>query len=169
MNEVLTRRFNEYVLNKDKNDAEGFGKLPDLILLDGGEGQVNAVMPVLREFGLEIPVFGMVKDDKHHTRAIAFDGGEIEINSKRQVFTLISDIQNEVHRFSIDYHHKKHTKSTISLSLTKINGIGEAKARALLKHFKTVSAIKKATVEELCEVKGINKELAENVVKFYNR
>ncbi len=169
MNEVLTRRFNEYVLNKDKNDAEGFGKLPDLILLDGGEGQVNAVMPVLREFGLEIPVFGMVKDDKHHTRAIAFDGGEIEINSKRQVFTLISDIQNEVHRFSIDYHHKKHTKSTISLSLSKINGIGEAKARALLKHFKTVSAIKKATVEELCEVKGINKELAENVVKFYNR
>ncbi len=166
MNEVLTRRFNEYFLHKDQE--EGFGKLPDLILLDGGQGQVNAVLPVLKEFGLDISVFGMVKDGKHRTRAIAYDGGEIEINSKRQVFTLISDIQNEVHRFSIEYHHKKHQKNGMSLSLTKINGIGQAKAKALLKHFKTISAIKNATAEELMQVKGINKELAENIRKFYN-
>ena len=124
MNEVLTRRFSEY--EKSKDSTEGFGKLPDLILLDGGVGQAaDAVEPVLREFGLKIPLFGMVKDNRHRTRAISGDGGEIAINSKRQVFTLVSEIQNEVHRFSVAYHHQKHAKRGLSLSLTEIEGVGE--------------------------------------------
>ncbi len=165
MNEVLTRRFNHYY-----NDEEGstFKILPDLILLDGGEPQVNAVLPVIRGMGLEVPVFGMVKDNKHRTRAIALNGGEIEINSHRQVFTLVSNIQEEVHRFAITYHHKKHTKSTLKTSLTNINGIGDAKAKALLKHFKTISAIKEASEEELSQVNGISTANANDIFNFYH-
>lgn len=166
MQEVLTRRFNHYY-----NDEEGstFKILPDLILLDGGEPQVNAVLPVVKSMGLNVPVFGMVKDNKHRTRAIALNGGEIEINSHRQVFTLVSSIQEEVHRFAITYHHKKHKKSTLSTSLTKIDGIGDTKAKALLKHFKTVTAIKNASVEELASVTGISKTNAENIFEFYHQ
>ena len=138
MNEVLTRRFKHYY---EDDDDSTFKILPDLILLDGGQPQVNAVLPVIRQMKLDVPVFGMVKDNKHRTRAIAYDGGEIEINSHRAAFTLVSSIQEEVHRFAITYHHKKHQKSSFSTSLTNINGIGDKKAKALLKHFKTISAI----------------------------
>lgn len=165
MAEVLTRRFNEYV--KKEDGEEGFGRLPDLILLDGGIGQVNAALDVIKSFEFDIPIFGMVKDDKHRTRAIATNGGEIAINSKRAVFTLVSEIQNEVHRFSIDYHHKKHTKTNLSMSLTEIEGIGEKKAKALLKHFRTIKAIKEATKEQLLEVVGISESLADNIINYY--
>ncbi|MCC8074074.1 MAG: excinuclease ABC subunit UvrC [Clostridiales bacterium] len=166
MQEVLTRRFNHYY-----NDEEGstFKILPDLILLDGGEPQVNAVLPVINSMGLNVPVFGMVKDNKHRTRAIAVNGGEIEINSHRRVFTLVSNIQEEVHRFAITYHHNKHKKSTLSTSLTKISGIGDAKAKALLKHFKTITAIKNATVEELEQVSSISQKNAVNIYNFYHK
>ncbi len=165
MNEVLTRRFKHYY-----EDEEGstFKILPDLILLDGGEPQVNAVLPVIKQMNINVPVFGMVKDSKHRTRAIAFDGGEIAINSNRAVFTLVSSIQEEVHRFAITYHHKKHQKSSLSTSLTKIDGIGDKKAKILLKHFKTVTAIKNATAEELMQVKGISEKNAVDIVKFYS-
>jgi excinuclease ABC subunit C len=165
MNEVLTRRFSEY--EKSKDSTEGFGKLPDLILLDGGIGQVHAVEPVLREFGLKIPLFGMVKDNRHRTRAISGDGGEIAINSKRQVFTLISEIQNEVHRFSVAYHHQKHAKRGLSLSLTEIEGVGEKRASALLKYFKTMTAIKNAEVDELSKAPGITFAVAQNIYDYY--
>lgn len=165
MNEVLTRRFSEY--EKSKDSTEGFGKLPDLILLDGGVGQVHAVEPVLREFGLEIPLFGMVKDNRHRTRAISGDGGEIAINSKRQVFTLVSEIQNEVHRFSVAYHHQKHAKRGLSLSLTEIEGVGEKRASALLKYFKTMTAIKNAEVDELSKAPGITSAVAQNIYDYY--
>lgn len=165
MNEVLTRRFSEY--EKSKNSTEGFGKLPDLILLDGGVGQVHAVEPVLREFGLKIPLFGMVKDNRHRTRAISGDGGEIAINSKRQVFTLVSEIQNEVHRFSVAYHHQKHAKRGLSLSLTEIEGVGEKRASALLKYFKTITAIKNAEVDELSKAPGITSAVAQNIYDYY--
>lgn len=165
MNEVLTRRFSEY--EKSKDSTEGFGKLPDLILLDGGVGQVHAVEPVLREFGLKIPLFGMVKDNRHRTRAISGDGGEIAINSKRQVFTLVSEIQNEVHRFSVAYHHQKHAKRGLSLSLTEIEGVGEKRASALLKYFKTMTAIKNAEVDELSKVPGITSAVAQNIYDYY--
>lgn len=165
MNEVLTRRFSEY--EKSKDSTEGFGKLPDLILLDGGVGQVHAVEPVLREFRLKIPLFGMVKDNRHRTRAISGDGGEIAINSKRQVFTLISEIQNEVHRFSVAYHHQKHAKRGLSLSLTEIEGVGEKRASALLKYFKTMTAIKNAEVDELSKAPGITSAVAQNIYDYY--
>ncbi len=165
MNEVLTRRFSEY--EKSKDSTEGFGKLPDLILLDGGVGQVHAVEPVLREFGLKIPLFGMVKDNRHRTRAISGDGGEIAINSKRQVFTLVSEIQNEVHRFSVAFHHQKHAKRGLSLSLTEIEGVGEKRASALLKYFKTITAIKNAEVDELSKAPGITSAVAQNIYDYY--
>lgn len=165
MNEVLTRRFSEY--EKSKDSTEGFGKLPDLILLDGGVGQVHAVEHVLREFGLKIPLFGMVKDNRHRTRAISGDGGEIAINSKRQVFTLVSEIQNEVHRFSVAYHHQKHAKRGLSLSLTEIEGVGEKRASALLKYFKTMTAIKNAEVDELTKAPGITSAVAQNIYDYY--
>ncbi|MDD6673147.1 MAG: helix-hairpin-helix domain-containing protein, partial [Eubacteriales bacterium] len=164
MNEVLSRRFKHYY--EDDEDST-FKIKPDLILLDGGQPQVNAVLPIIRQMNLDIPVFGMVKDTKHRTRAIAYDGGEIEINSHRSAFTLVSTIQEEVHRFAITYHRTKHKKSSFSSSLLKIDGIGEAKAKALMKHFKTISAIKNASVDELCEVGGISKRDAENINKYY--
>lgn len=166
MNEVLTRRFNHYY-----NDEEGstFKILPDLILLDGGQPQVNAVLPVIQKMKLSVPVFGMVKDSKHRTRAIAYGGGEIEINSHRAAFTLVSNIQEEVHRFAISYHHKKHAKSTFSSGLMQIDGIGEKKAKALLKHFKTMSSIKEQTPERLAQCPSVSKKDAEKIYKFYHK
>lgn len=169
MEEVLTRRFNEYEKAKYSNPSEGFGKKPDLILLDGGMGQVNAVKPVLKAFNLDdIPLFGMVKDNKHRTRAIALSGGEIAINDRRKAFTLVSDIQEEVHRFSVEYHRKKQAKTMTAMLLTDIEGIGKEKSKALLSHFKTVAAIKKASVEQLMQVKGISEHNAENIYNFYH-
>ena len=165
MNEVLTRRFKHYY---EDDDDSTFKILPDLILLDGGQPQVNAVLPVIRQMKLDVPVFGMVKDNKHRTRAIAYDGGEIEINSHRAAFTLVSSIQEEVHRFAITYHHKKHQKSSFSTSLTNINGIGDKKAKALLKHFKTISAIKSSSVDDLLQVKGISEKNAQDIVSYYS-
>ncbi len=168
MREVLSRRFDEYFKLKDENAEEGFGKLPDLILLDGGKGQVSVVREVLAEKNLQVPLFGMVKDSKHKTRAITGDGGEIAINSTRSVFTLVSEIQEEVHRFSVGFHHKKHAKRGLELSLTKIDGIGEAKAKELLRVFKTIKNIKSASVLDLEQVKGINHQLAEKIYNFYS-
>ena len=164
MNEVLERRFKHYY---EDDDESTFKILPDLILLDGGQPQVNAVLPVIAKMNIDVPVFGMVKDNKHRTRAIAYDGGEIEINSHRSAFTLVSRIQEEVHRFAITYHHKKHQKSSFTSSLLKIDGIGEKKAKALMKQFKTISAIKEASVEELSAVSGISKVNAESVYQYY--
>ncbi len=167
MREVISRRLNRYA--EQQQTGEGFGRLPDLILLDGGQGQVNAVKPIIEAFGFNIPVFGMVKDSKHRTRAIASDGGEISITSGRGVFTLISSIQEEVHRFAISYHKQKHAKSTIHTNLTKIEGIGDKKAAALLLHFKTLAKIKNATPEELSAVKGITKKDAQNIYEHFKR
>ncbi len=165
MREVISRRMNRY--EEEKERGEGFGRLPDLILLDGGQGQVNAVKPVIEAFGYNIPVFGMVKDSKHRTRAIADGGEEIAINSSRKAFTLVSSIQEEVHRFAISYHKKKHSKSNIGLTLTKIDGIGEKKAAVLLKEMKTLTKIKNSTVEELSSIKGISKKDAHNIVSYF--
>lgn len=166
MREVLTRRFKRYF--EEKDSGEGFGKLPDLILLDGGQGQVNAVQPVLDSFNLKIPLFGMVKDDRHRTRAIAVNGGEISIQSKRACFTLVSSIQEEVHRFAIGYHKLKHKKRSFSSSLTEIEGIGETRAKALLRVFQTVRAISEADVSELARVKGMTLPAAEKVYAHFH-
>lgn len=160
MAEVLERRFRHYY-----EDEEGstFKILPDLILLDGGKGQISAVAPVLRKMEIDVPLFGMVKDSKHKTRAIATSGGEIEINSVRSAFTLVNEIQDEVHRFAIAYHHLKHRKSTVSTTLTGIDGIGKARAKELLKHFGSLKKIREADVEEIAKVKGFSLSLAEKV------
>ena len=167
MREVLTRRFEEYF--KDKDSGKGFGQLPDLILLDGGKGQVSAVKPVLENFGLDIPLFGMVKDGSHRTRAITGEGGEISINSKRQAFTLVSGIQDEVHRFAIGYHRQARNKKAFSSSLTEIDGIGTERAKALLSYFKTIKRISIAEIEELMQVKSMNRPAAEAVYNYYHK
>jgi excinuclease ABC subunit C len=166
MAEVIDRRLNEYEKNKDS--GEGFGVLPDLILLDGGKGQVNAVLPVLKAHGTDIPLFGMVKDSHHRTRAIATGGEEIALTSKRAAFTLVSSIQEEVHRYSVEYHRAKHKKSAVSTTLTRIEGVGEARAKALLRHFRTIKAISEASVEELLKVKGMNKTAAEKIYAAFH-
>lgn len=162
--QVIERRLEEYKNGTD----EGFKTLPDLILLDGGSGQVSAVAPVLEKYNLGIALFGMVKDSKHRTRAIAKDGGNIALKSNRSVYTLITAIQDEVHRFAIGYHRKKRTKKMLSSELTTIEGVGEKRVTVLLKAFKTVKAIKEATVEELSAVKGITKPVAQKIFDFYH-
>lgn len=166
MKNVISRRFSHY--EEEKQSNKGFGRIPDLILLDGGSGHLSAVEPLILELGFNIPVFGMVKDSKHRTRAITSTGGEIAINSNRAAFHLVTSIQDEVHRFSITYSRKKHSSTAFKSSLTDINGIGDKKAKALLKHFKTLSAIKKADTDELCKASGITRKLAEEIYKFYH-
>lgn len=161
MREVICRRFAEYEQLKDS--GKGFGRMPDLLLLDGGKGHVAVVKAVLAELGYSVPVFGMVKDDKHRTRAIAQDGSEIVIRSNRTAFTLVSEIQEEVHRFAIGYHRKAHSKKTLGSSLQKIPGIGKKRADSLMRHFRTMSAVMNATAEELCMVEGMNRPTAEKL------
>ena len=161
--EVLDRRFGEY----KNSDDEGFKTLPDLILLDGAKGQISAVLPVLQKHGVNVAVFGMVKDSKHRTRAIATTGADITIKSNRKVFTLITNIQDEVHRFAIGYHKKLQSKSLRETELLNIEGIGREKAKLLLKHFGSVAKIKKASIEEICKVKGIKQQTAQKIVEYY--
>lgn len=165
MRQVIRRRFTEYLNATDH--TSGFGRLPDLILLDGGRGHVSAVLPVLRELNISVPVFGMVKDGKHRTRAIT-GGEEIVIASSRSAFTLVSRIQDEVHRYSISFQRGKHKKASLILSLTQVEGIGKAKATALFQHFKTLKNMSEASVEQLCSVKGITITLAERLHRFLN-
>lgn len=164
MQEVLRRRFKHY-LDPDETD-EGFKRLPDLILLDGGKNQLAAVNEVLWEMDIEVPVFGMVKDNNHRTRAITADGGEISISETKSAFMLVTRIQDEVHRFAITYQRKKHRKSSFELGITSVKGIGEKKAMKLLSVFKTTEALKKATAEEIAAAAGISQSVAKDVYEF---
>ena len=166
MAEVLTRRFEEY--ESEKDSGEGFGRLPDLILLDGGKGQVAAVREVMLKMNLDVPLFGMVKDDKHRTRAVTGDGGEIAISSRRAVFTFLSKLQDEVHRFAIGYHHTRRKNATFKSSLTQIEGIGEVRARALLKHFRTIENISNADLSELEAAPGMTRDSALAVYRWFH-
>lgn len=161
MQEVLRRRIQRFL-----DGDESFSPLPDLILLDGGHGHISAVSEVFEELGVDIPLFGLVKDSKHRTRAIAKEGGEIEIKSNRALFALLTNIQDEVHRFSISFQRVKHKQQTYALELTEVRGIGEAKARALLKTFKTKAAMKAASVEELQKAAKISAEKARELYEF---
>lgn len=167
MAEVLSRRFDEYYKHKEQGATVGFAKLPDLILLDGGKGQVNAVLPILKEYKISVPLFGMVKDNKHRTSAISTGGGRIDFNSRKKAFTLVTNIQDEVHRYAIAYHRKKHTKSALTASLTDIKGIGEKKARNLIMKFKTLEAIGNALKPELMSVPGITEANADEIIKAF--
>lgn len=161
MQEVLRRRMQRYL-----DGDEDFSPLPDLILLDGGKGHISAVSEVFSELKIDVPLFGLVKDSKHRTRAIAKEGGEIEIKSNRPLFALLTAIQDEVHRFSITFQRVKHKQKTYSLELTEIKGIGEAKAKALLKTFKTKTAMKEASPEELQKAAKVNDEKARELYEF---
>ena len=166
MAEVISRRFEEYYKAEDK--TEGFGKLPDLILLDGGKGQVAAVKQVLERMNISVPLFGMVKDDKHRTRAVTGDGGEIAISSKRALFTFLSKMQDEVHRFAIGYHHARRSKNTFKSSLTNIDGVGEVRAKSLLKYFRTIDNISKADLTELENAPKMTKDSALAVYRYFH-
>lgn len=166
MAEVISRRFDEYY--KAEDNDEGFGKLPDLILLDGGKGQVAVVKEVLEKMNISVPLFGMVKDDKHRTRAVTGDGGEIAINSKRTLFTFLSKMQDEVHRFAIGYHHSRRHKNTFRSSLTSIDGVGEVRAKALLKYFRTIDNISNADLEELQSAPKMTKDCALAVYRYFH-
>lgn len=161
MREVISRRFMRYF--EEKDTGKGFGRLPDLILLDGGKGHVSAIQPILDEMGISVPLFGMVKDDKHRTRAIAHDGGETAILSSRTAFTLVSKIQDEVHRFSISFMKTKHTKNAFSLKLTEVPGIGDKRAAALLRYFKTQKALHAASPDMLAQAPGMNLAAAQKL------
>ncbi len=159
MAEVLDRRFNEYKAGED----EGFSTLPDLILLDGAKGQITAVLPVLQKHSINVAIFGMVKDSKHRTRAIATTGGDIAIKSNRKAFTLVTNIQDEVHRFAIGYHKKLQSKNLVKSELLEIEGVGSSRAATLIKHFKSIKKIKEASLEDLNAVKGISKDVAQKI------
>ena len=163
MREALDRRLEHL------SDGEGsFGKLPDLILLDGGRGHVGVVRELMAERGLDIPVFGMVKDDFHKTRALCTEDGEISIARENAVFLLIYRIQEEVHRFTVSRMDAAKRKTLTHSTLTKIKGIGNAKAKALLAAFGGISGVKNATEAELAAVKGISKADAESIRAYYD-
>ena len=165
MAEVLDRRFCEY---EKAEKGDGFGRLPDLILLDGGRGQISAVLPILENHNITVPVFGMVKDSKHKTRAISADGGDISIKSNRRVFTLIATIQEETHRFAIGYHRSRSRKKGLMSELSNIEGMGPARVKTLLKEFKSISLIKSATPQEISNKTHIPIKVCENIYKFYH-
>ena len=157
MREVLRRRLLHIV---EQEGDEYFTRTPDLILLDGGKGHVGAVAPLLRELGLDIPLFGMVKDNKHRTRAIATGGGEIQINGLKAAFNLVTQIQDEVHRYSVRFMHSKHKKKTYSSELLTVKGIGEKKAAKLMMKYKTRANLLQADPQELAVTAGVSIETA---------
>ncbi len=167
MAEVLSRRFEEYYKAQNEGLSVGFARLPDLILLDGGKGQVNAVLPVMAQYGIQVPLFGMVKNSKHRTSAISTSDGRIDFNARKKAFTLVTNIQDEVHRFAVAYHHKKHKKSTLNATLTSIKGIGDKKAKNLMLKFKNLEAIGNADKEALMSVPGITEANAIEIIKAF--
>lgn len=176
MEEVLTRRFEhgmeEKQQQKEKNQEEQYGsftRFPDLILMDGGKGQVHSALSVLEKLKLEIPVCGMVKDDKHRTRGLYYKNQEIPIEKDSEAFRLITRIQDEAHRFAIEYHRSLRSKNQIHSVLDEIAGIGPARRKALMKHFMGVEKIKEATVKELAEVSSMNEKSAQAVYDFFHK
>ena len=175
MREVLTRRFShgleEHELLKEKGVGEEYGsftRFPDLIMMDGGRGQVNVALEVLDELGLEIPVCGMVKDDNHRTRGLYYHNEEIPIDRHSEGFKLITRIQDEAHRFAIEYHRSLRSKGQVRSVLDDIEGIGETRRKALMRYFKSIEAVKDADVEELSQVAGMNRRAAQSVYNFFH-
>ena len=162
MDQVLTRRFRRYL-----EDNEKFNVLPDVILMDGGLGQVGVACRVLAQAGLDVPVFGMVKDGRHRTRAlVAPDGREIGLQAQPAIFALVGRIQEETHRYAISFHHASHSKRTVASALEEIAGVGEVRRNQLLKHFKSVKAIREADYEALC--KAVPKSVAQAVYTHFH-
>ena len=174
MREVLTRRFRHGMeeskeLEEQEMDQEygSFTKFPDLILMDGGRGQVNIALSVLEELGIDIPVCGMVKDDNHRTRGLYYHNIELPIDTHSEGFKLITRIQDEAHRFAIEYHRSLRSKTQVKSVLDDIPGVGPARRKALMRHFKSLEEIRQASVEELMEIPEMNERTAEEIVAFF--
>lgn len=165
MEEVLTRRFT----HESKGEYDSFSILPDLILMDGGRGQVNIARKVLGELGIDIPVCGMVKDDNHRTRGVYFNNVEIPIDTSGEGFHLVTRIQDEAHRFAIEYHRSLRSKEQVHSVLDDIPGIGETRRKALMRRFRSVENIRDASVEELSQTESMNVQSAEAVYQFFHR
>lgn len=176
MHEVLTRRFTHGMEEQEQLDEKqlpkemgSFTRFPDIILMDGGRGQVNICLAVLEELGLSIPVCGMVKDDNHNTRGLYFNNVELPIDRHSEGFKLITRIQDEAHRFAIEYHRSLRTKAQVHSVLDDIEGIGEARRKALMRSFQSIERIREATVEELAAVDAMNRASAEAVYLFFHK
>ena len=174
MREVLTRRFRHGMeeskeLEEQEMDQEygSFTKFPDLILMDGGRGQVNIALSVLEELGIDIPVCGMVKDDNHRTRGLYYHNIELPIDTHSEGFKLITRIQDEAHRFAIEYHRSLRSKTQVKSVLDDIPGVGPARRKALMRHFKSLEEIRQASVEELMEIPEMNERTAQEIVAFF--
>ena len=167
MKEVLERRFGRGLAELSEGESGGFSKFPDLIMMDGGKGQVNTALKVLSGLGLSIAVCGMVKDDRHRTRGLYFDNRETEISTDSEAFKLITRIQDETHRFAIEYHKSLRSKEQIHSVLDDIPGVGKVRRRALMRHFKDIEAIKNADVEELLKIPEFDRRAAESVYNFF--
>ena len=175
MYEVLTRRFRHGIEETEELKEKGlikevgsFTRFPGLIMMDGGKGQVHIAQKVLGELSLDIPVCGMVKDDKHRTRGLFFEGHELPVKVDSEGFYLMTRIQDEVHRFAIEYHRSLRSKEQVKSVLDDINGIGGKRRKALMKHFQSIEAIRNAQVEEIAQVEGMNENVAVNVYKFFH-
>lgn len=173
MREIINRRFVRGLSEIEKIKAIGltgeekFSVFPDLLLIDGGKGHVNVVLDELNKLGIDIPVAGMVKDDYHRTDKLYYQGEFYDIKLTRQLFKFVTEIQDEVHRFAIDHHKSLRTKAMTYSVLEEIDGVGKSRRIELIKHFKSIDNIKKATLEEIQEVNGINRKVAENVYNFF--
>ena len=165
MREVLTRRFTHGTDVQDEQ-FNSFNRLPDLIMMDGGRGQVNIALEVLDELKLNIPVCGMVKDDHHNTRGLYYENVELPIDTHSESFHLITRIQDEAHRFAIEFHRSLRGKNQVRSILDDIEGIGPARRKALMKHFKGIEEVRSATVEELADIPEMNRKAAESVYEF---
>lgn len=175
MKEVLTRRFlhgmeEKEELSAKKMDTEygSFTKFPDLLLMDGGKGQVNIALEVLKELDIDIPVCGMVKDDNHRTRGLYFHNEEIPIDKHSEGFKLITRIQDEAHRFAIEYHRSLRGKTQVRSVLEDIPGVGEARRKALMRHFKSIEEMKNASVEQFAEIPEIPENIAKGIYDFFH-
>ena len=176
MEEVLKRRFSHGLEEKSRMQENGVGeefgsftRFPDLLMMDGGKGQVNIALKVIEELGLSIPVCGMVKDDNHRTRGLYYNNAEISIDRHSEGFRLITRIQDEAHRFAIEYHRSLRGKSQVKSVLDDIPGIGDTRRKALMRHFKTLEAIRDAEVEELLKAPGMNRAASESVYEFFRK
>ena len=165
MEEVLTRRFT----HESKGEFDSFSRFPDLILMDGGRGQVNIALKVLGELGIDIPVCGMVKDDNHRTRGVYFNNVEIPIDTSSEGFHLVTRIQDEAHRFAIEYHRSLRSKEQVHSVLDDIPGIGETRRKALMRRFRSIENIRDASVEELSQTESMNMQSAESVYAFFHK
>lgn len=176
MREVLTRRFlhgkkeQEELLKKELDPSMGsFSAFPDLILMDGGRGQVNIALQVLAELRMQIPVCGMVKDDKHRTRGLYFQNQELPIDTRTEGFHLITRIQDETHRFAIEYHRSLRGKAQVHSVLDDIEGVGPKRRKALMKYFESLEAMKAAELEEIKKVPAMNERAAQSVYDFFHK